>query len=454
MQRILFIAGVTVLFGMFILFPSLPEANGAEITQEILEILHSRGDITDEKYEELKQKAAKEDRGFSTTFDKVLHVDSDDGLFKFQIGGRIMIDAAHVSSDRQMEAAADANGNAFEGTGVEFRQTRLHITGLIYDRFAFSNEFDFSAGDVAFQENWIEFQRLAYLGRMRIGHTKEPFSLERLDSRLYMPVMERALPDGIVPGRNIGIRFLNFFDHPRVSWSLGIFKETDAGAEGYTKNGDYNITGRVTITPWYADDGSKLLHLGLGYSHKIADDGLRFRKRPELHVSDFRPIDTGNIPADSADMLGPEAAIVLGPFCLQAEYWYTRVDSEAFDDPELKGYYLTASYFLTGEHKKYKLKGNDGAEFSLVDVTSPFEPDRGGWGAWEAAVRYADVDLNDHLLYGGEMKDVTLALNWYINQNLRWSFNYVHIDVEDSLAAAGIEDAEADIYQMRWQVFF
>lgn len=454
MKKILLIAGVAVIFGMFSFFSNLSEARGAEVTQEILDILHASGDITDEKYEELKKKAAKEESNLVASFDKGLCFDSTDGRFKIQVGGRIMIDAAHVNADGAMASAADAAGNDFEGTGVEFRQTRLHIKGLLCDRFAFSNEFDFSGGDVAFGENWIEYQELPYFGKMRIGHTKEPFSLELLNSRLYMMTMERALPDGIVPGRNVGIRFLNFIDQPNISWSLGVFKETDAGAEGYSENGDYNFTGRVTITPWYVDSGKKLLHLGLGYSHKVADDDLRFRKRPEFHVSDFRPIDTGNIPADSADMLGPEAALVLGPLCLQGEYWYTRIDSDDFDDPRLKGYYLTAGYFLTGEHRKYKLKGNDGAEFSLVDVKSPFDPEKDGWGAWEAAVRYAEVDLNDNGLYGGEMEDITLALNWYINQNLRWSFNYVHIDVEDSLEEAGIADAEADIFQTRWQVFF
>jgi phosphate-selective porin OprO/OprP len=257
-----------------------------------------------------------------------------------------------------------------------------------------------------------------------------------------------------LPGRNTGIRFLNFLDHPRLSWSLGFFKETDAAGDGFSDNGDYNITGRLTVTPWYEDKGRQVLHLGLGYSHKIADESLRFRKRLETHISDLQPVDTGRIPADGADMLGPEAALVWGPFCLQGEYWYTRVDSEDFDDPELKGYYLTASYFITGEHRNYKLKGNDGAEFSLVDIKAPFDPARGTWGAWEAAARYAAMDLNDNTLYGGKTDSLTLAVNWYLNSNLRWSFNYVASNVKDSYAKAGIANADADIFQTRLQVSF
>jgi len=436
-------------------------ATAGETTEKLLDILHERGNITDEEYEELKKTAEEEEgRRFETYFDKRLHINSRDGRFKFRIGGRILIDGAVVNADDGFEAAEDApGGETFEGSGVEFRQARLHMMGLLYDRVAFKNEFDFAEGEVTLKENWIEFRKMPYLGKIRIGHTKEPFSLERLNSRMYMPFMERALPNGIVPGRNTGIRFLNFLEKPHISWCVGFFKETDSNGDDFTENGDYNITARLTVTPWYADEGRRVLHLGVGYSHKFTNEDeahtwLRFRKRPELHISDLEPVDTGEIPADGADMVGPEVALLLGPLCLQGEYWYTRLDSKTYDDPDLSGYYVTCSYFLTGEHRKYKTNGNDGAEFSMVDIKSPLDPENAKWGAWQVAVRYASLDLNDTPLRGGEMDDITLALNWYPYTNVRWSFNYVNIDVEDSDAEIGIADADADAYQTRFQIYF
>ena len=454
MKRKFLVSGLmTSLFLLACLFGP-DRANAGETTEALLEILHSRGHISDQEYQDLKEKSPKKETDFTTRFDKQLKIQSGDGRFQFQIGGRIMIDAAYIQADKDMETAADAAGNLFEGSGVEFRQTRLAISGLLYEKMAFQNEFDFSGGGVSFQENWIEFQKIPYLGKMRIGHTKEPFSLERMNSRLYLMCMEQALPDGIVPGRNTGIRFLNFIDQPRLSWSLGFFKETDGAGEGFSKNGDYNVTGRLTLTPWFADQGRKVLHLGLGYSRKITDETLRFRKGAETHISDFQPLDTGRIPADGADMLGPEISLVCGPFSLQGEYWFTRVDSDVHDDPRLQGYYVTAGFFLTGESRKYALRGNDGAEFGLVSVKTPFDPAKGQWGAWETAVRYAAVDLNDNDLYGGKMDDITLALNWYLNANLRWSFNYIRFDVKDSYAKAGIDHASGDVFQTRLSVYF
>ena len=117
MQKILFIAGISILFGMFLLVPGLTVASGSETTGAILDVLHSRGDITDAQYEELKGKAEKEDRGFITCFDKRLHIDSADGRFKMEIGGRIMMDAGCITADRGLKASADASGNPFEGLG-------------------------------------------------------------------------------------------------------------------------------------------------------------------------------------------------------------------------------------------------------------------------------------------------------------------------------------------------
>ena len=436
-----------------------PAVQADEATEAILDVLHSRGDISDETYEKLMEKEKKEDQGFDAYFDKRLHVDSNDGQFKLRVGGRLMMDMVAIDADDGFETAEDATGKTFEGTGVEFRQARLHMAGTLYNRFAFKNEFDFAAGEVNFKENWIEIKKLPYVGNMRLGHTKEPFSLERLNSRLYMPLMERALPNGIVPGRNTGLRFHNSLVAQRASWSLGFFKETGGNGDDFTEHGDYNITGRLTFAPWYKDNGDRVFHLGMGYSHKFCNEEadetwLQFKKLPEVHIPELVPVDTGKIAADGADMFGPEAALVIGPFCIQGEYWQVDLDSKTHDDPSFNGYYVLCSYFLTGEHRNYKVAGNDGAEFGMVKIKNLFDPSNGKWGAWQIAARYADIDLNDKDIYGGKMDDITIGVNWYPNPNVRWSFNYVHVNVEDSYAEAGISDGDADIYQARFHIYF
>ena len=59
------------------------------------------------------------------------------------------------------------------------------------------------------------------------------------------------------------------------------------------------------------------------------------------------------------------------------------------------------------------------------------------------------MDLSDGNINGGEEDNVTYALNWYLNQFLRISFNVV-----DVLAVnrGPFPDEDPMIYQMRFQL--
>jgi len=131
----------------------------------------------------------------------------------------------------------------------------------------------------------------------------------------------------------------------------------------------------------------------------------------------------------------------VGPFSLQGEYIHSAVDSEQAGDPDFSGFYAYASYFLTGEHRPYK---NTAGKFSRVKPKKNFGA--GGPGAWELAARYSHLDLNDEDIEGGELDDITVGLNWYLNPNTRIMWNYVHTDLD------GVGDADA--FQMRAQVDF
>ncbi|RLA40798.1 MAG: porin, partial [Gammaproteobacteria bacterium] len=47
-----------------------------------------------------------------------------------------------------------------------------------------------------------------------------------------------------------------------------------------------------------------------------------------------------------------------------------------------------------------------------------------GWGAWEGAFRYSNLDLTDGSVDGGEMDIYSLGLNWWLTQATQFSLNY------------------------------
>jgi phosphate-selective porin len=51
----------------------------------------------------------------------------------------------------------------------------------------------------------------------------------------------------------------------------------------------------------------------------------------------------------------------------------------------------------------------------------------------------------------GNIRDITLGLNWYLFSNFRMMANYIYSDVENT---AGGFDGKANIFQMRAQLDF
>ncbi len=382
-----------------------------------------------------------------------LHFGSADGSFKLKLGGRIQNDWAFGKEDSDLRRA----GLDFTD-GVEFRRARLYVAGRIYRNLHFKAQYDFAGGNPEFKDVWIALSEIPYAGTIKVGHYKEPFSLNELTSSKYLTFMERGLPNAFAPSRNTGFQLS---DHPRrlesrFTWAFGVFR--DAGSYGNATKDDsatrYNLTARVTGLPWYEAKGARLLHVGLGWSYRDPEDNaLRYRERPESHLSPY-VADTGVLgDADSVNLLGFEAALVYESLSFQGEYMYAMVDSRAAGDPDFSGYYLQGSWFLTGEHRPYK---RSAGVFSRVKPRRNFTGDFSeGPGAWEIALRLSGLDLADSKVEGGKVRTLSAALNWYLNPNTRVMLDYIHAWADRNGATAATNyDGAGDIFQVRFQVDF
>jgi len=367
-----------------------------------------------------------------------LRAETKDKKFTAKIGGRINTDftAGTVSEDLQDKVGDFKNG-------VEMRRARVYLQGTAYTNFDYKIQLDFANGDAAFKDVYMGYNGIPYVGNVRVGQFKEPFSLEELTSSNYITFLERSLPnEAFVPSRHTGVMLFNAPLKQRMTWWAGYFHNTnDFGNE--TSDQDQVFTGRITGAPIYEDEGRVLVHLGAaGRWSKQGTDMARFRSRPEIHNSP-RFIDTGDFEADTLTSAGAEFATVYGPASLQAEYIYESVDTPGSGDPILGGWYVFGSYFLTGEHRPYKL--TDGA-FEYVKPNKNFSIKDGTWGAWEVAARYSQADLDDDGLEGGELRNTTVGLNWYLNPNYRIMGNWVHTDRK--------AEGSGDLFGVRFQVFF
>ena len=367
-----------------------------------------------------------------------LRFDTVDKAFQLKVGGRIMNDWGFFAPSSEV-----SNGIGPLEDGTEFRRARLYVEGLLHEHVKFKAQYDFAGGEAGFRDVYIGLTKLRGVGNIMFGHMKEPFGLEVTTSSKYITFLERSLPTTFAPERNTGIMFQNAVAGDKMTWALGTFRDSDEFGESFG-NGGFNYTGRITGRPWYEDKGRKVLHLGLAYRHGNPNGNrLRYRARPPAHMLP-RFVDTKSFSATSSDMIGMEFAVVNGPASIQSEFTYSSANRPTGQRENFTAFYVQGSYFLTGEHRVYK---SSAAAFDRVKPFRSFQPgEDGGNGAWEIATRYARIDLNDILIQGGELQEFTFGVNWYLNPNTRFMWNYGW--------AERIDLGAANLFQSRFQVDF
>lgn len=431
-------------------------------------------------------KAAAPKPEWKAFWDNGLKVESTDGKNKVKVGGRIQYDIANIASPTRrfvdQVSAGGTRSNHLTGTGSEFRRARLYIEGTAYKIVEFKAQYDFANagnGTVGFRDVWVGLKDLPYIGHLRFGQMKEPFSLEELTSSNFNTFMERALPNAFSPARNIGGMAFNTAFDKRLWWGVGAFvNDRDDFGDSYQNWQEWETTARLAGTPLYEDKGKRLIHLGFSYSHQFRNDNpnaftLRYRERPESHITDVRTVDTAGalpqIETNGVNLINPEFALVWGPVSIQSEYMLSVAGASRSraiptrnlfltgSNPTFQGAYAYISYFLTGEHRNYN---QSNACFDRVKPKHNFDL-KGGWGAWEVAFRWSYLNLNSKGIFGGIENDYTAGLNWYLTPNARWMFNYVygeigHRQVAPRLPAypQNMVKGAVDVVQTRFQVDF
>jgi phosphate-selective porin OprO and OprP len=423
---------------------------------------------------------------------------TDDGQNCVAITSRVHFDAGGYNYRPKTAATTPQRLD----DGVNLRRARIGVIGKFLSDWDYALIYDFGGSSDGFAStasvggaavgflpggalSGVENAYLSYTGLKPFGGKLAveggvmdlPYTLDEASSSNNIPFMERAA-SGVI-AQNI---------------AAGDFRST-AGARWYTDTfwaGAY-ATGPTTgaihsassINPpgtteqfgAFARAAGQIVS-GKDYSLHIGGDAqwlirpphnliagtqtLTLNDRPELRIDPTTLISTGAIAdVSGAQVYSAEAAATYGPLFLQGEYFWFNVDRNAFSPlPSLKfqGGYAEAAYVLTGETRRYNAGS---ASYGGIAPANPFSLSGGGWGAWEIAGRFSTMDLNDQLarasgIAGGRQNIYTLALNWYVNDNVRFLFNYLHGDVTKQISPTNFGDAGAkfDAFAMRTQVAF
>lgn len=353
---------------------------------------------------------------------------SDDGQFSLRAGGRFHYDIVQFDEDK----------TSLED-GASLRRGRFYISGRATPDWRFKVEREFTQAGKGWKNLWLSYRGLDD-SRITFGNQLAPFGLENPDSSNHIKLIERSLASSLGPSYYMGGSYSRYWDDFTIS--AGAF--TDGLREGgvNTNEGEWSVDARATYAPIHKR--KKTVHLGGSVEYRKMDNGkpLSLSARPEVGIAKTkRLVSTGNINSvDSTIGVGLDAAGSYNNFLAQAEYVSRKTVGSAAGDEAFDGGYVQGAWVITGERQRYSQKSG---HFKI-------KPKR-KWGAVEAAARYSYIDLNEGNVRGGEQDNITLGLNWYINENARVMTNYIWMDVDQDGAAL---DESPDALLTRFQIHF
>jgi phosphate-selective porin OprO/OprP len=375
-----------------------------------------------------------------------LRFESADKRYKLKLGGRMHYDVAFFDPDDDTKAAVESGSTRIED-GSEIRRGRIEVGGEVGDRVDWASSVDFGGGSTNLRNIYVGLRGLPFGSSVRAGQFKEPYGLEQITSSNNILFLERSLMNTFVPAFNAGVMLFGAPAKERLTWSAGLFRTGTDSGEVSRGDGEWAATARVTGLPFYDEEGDDYVHLGLSASHRSpTDDEVTFSAKPEANLAPAY-VAASALPAETVDLVGAEAAWVRGPLTISGEYTTAMIEapSSGAAEPDFSGYYVQASWFLTGESRPYRKAS--GCFDAIKPRENAFGKDH-GLGAWEVAARISAIDLVDETIDEGELSDVTLGVNWYLNPNTRFLVDYVLADLEPSASAP---DGETSILAFRVQ---
>lgn len=375
-------------------------------------------------------------------------ITSSDGRFSLALRTTVQYDQAYYS---QGHTAGLSTGPDLS-SGGNFRRAYLGVQGKLFGDWSYYFNYDFGGqnteGPGHIQQVWLQYDGLGPVS-IRVGAFSPSNGIDDATAVTDSLFLERAAAADAsrslagADGRNaVSITYAD--DRYFGSLSYTGNKIQDSGAFDEQQA----VMGRASALFYRSEDLNLLASLAGTYVLKPADNAagsantatLSFSAPPELTVDNTATkfANTGAIAADHAWQWGFEAAGNYKSLYAQGGYFRYGIDlrtgTAAYG---FSGWYGQASWILTGENRVYVPA--TGA-FGNPKPRIPFSFNGGGWGAWEIAGRFSDLDFNDKAgtigsplpaggLRGGNQKIWTAGVNWYPVSAIKLALQYQAIDI-------------------------
>lgn len=426
---------------------------------------------------------------------------SADGKNVLRLRGTLNVDGRYFKDFDPAFSSSYASAD-----GWTLRKVRPYVEGTLGGIYDFRLQPEFGGGKTVILDAYVA-ARLKPWAVITAGKFKAPVGLERLQTDAYNRFIELGFPSSLVPNRDIGVQFAGAVGGGVVNYAVaytdGVIDGSGAESNPSPDNDSDNtreVSARVFAQPFLNSDNYYLRGVGIGVAGSsgskrgnatTASTGTNtattavvttvttnawlpsYRSPGQVSFFSYRGDTATSITVDEATYadgrhtrLSPQAYYYFGSFGVIGEYVESKqavhrvtASSDRSATLKNKAWQVATSYLLTGEDATYG---------SPVVPNSSFAVGKPGWGAWEIAARYQKLDIDDAAFAGGAAsfadptKSVSaatgygLAVNWYLNQNVRWTVEYDETRFTGGAGtAAAIVDRQAEkLYATRFALSF
>jgi phosphate-selective porin OprO/OprP len=381
---------------------------------------------------------------------------SSDGAFSLALRATVQFDAGYFSQGRN-PPGVDLN------SGTNFRRAQIGFVGTAWRDWAYNFTYDFGGSGTEnrgyLYRAYIEYDGLAPVG-FRVGAFSAYDSVEDATGGANLALMER--PTAVTVARSIGAgsgregaEVFAQGERYLVSLALTGGKTTDAA----TFDEQQALVGRVAWLAVDLSDVKWLLNVDSTHVFKLADTAagpapsgaIALSAGPELSIDASRTVDTGLLDARHVTEFGMETAVELGRLFGQGGWFhYDIARRSAVPNSGFHGWYAMATWSLSGESRPYDPTS---ASFHGLIPSAPLG--KNGFGAWEVAARYSNMNLDFRPgstggVAGGVQNIWSIGLNWYPNPTVRFLLDYNNVQVSHANTPAN--DISANAIALRSQI--
>lgn len=352
-------------------------------------------------------------------------------------------------------------------SGSNLRAADIYLDGGIGYNWEYTLAMQFAGRRFSFSDVWVAYSGFMENNQVFVGRVPgQWFGLDNANSTSWNPFLERSLQaNAFYPGDGLGVMTDFWWDNSAIT--LTAMQPDQRGQGDIVPPGvrdHWQGTVRVTLAPIH--EYGNVWHFGISGAYRELvstvegfpspslippiPGGVAYATRPSARAKDTAALVNtvvGNnglpIRANHVRLFNIEAARQCGSLLVEGEYtnaFVHRVGS-SLGSLRFEGWSVQGRYLLTGEIHEYDVR--DGGFGSL-------KPNR-SYGAFEVAARYDFIDLNDKDVRGGSEHNVTVGLNWFVNQQVRLSANYIRAAIHP---ANDVSKRNLDIIGMRAQIRF